>query len=574
LDIVRLTVSNLKSALKDAGLSSKVTYGENQLRPVLGTFLKTVEQLVLEVCKPFDSFGLLCALQHHLPFTIMNPPAGFEGDAQVQFNNVATLAFRFCSPTTHAKVKFTQADYKKMAETNDRSLLDDYSDVVQQIYYIVDIIDLSLKRLRWLGKGATATVNLKGDDISTVITMQIPIELQQKMHEYDERLIHNQDILIKQAIPLGVVNPESPLKCVVVNPNWDEFRKGNFSPPPIPKVFGMDAIYTFTSFHANEVIQLFGKRVHVEDLFVLIATLFKPLVEDALNNKRFAGQGYSYVEEEHLIEYVMTWAPTIYSDCFNQKAFNNGTPFVLESLYSGYWKEVAPRILRFISHDFATRDSIDYLLFRPTKFAYRCDNGIVFLHLGTVLHFFMYLLDRFEKTGEVGEIKGRVFERLLLGIIESIKGFKRIWEPSHKLKFAVAGRTGTDVDVFVQKNNLAFLISCKSYGVSRKYELGDGQIWWDRSESAKSWLSFAQKTAKVVAKYHRELKIPTKIVGILPFVCTGWPEYLFEPSQDYFMEDGTPRIATLGEIEQFCKSINKSKCKALLSDPWIVHIPS
>jgi hypothetical protein len=266
-----------------------------------------------------------------------------------------------------------------------------------------------------------------------MIKMDIPLELQQSVSQYDERLIRNQDILIKQAIPLGIVKPESPLKCVVVNPNWREFRKGNLNPPPIPVVFGMDAIYTFASLHSEEIIQIFNKRVHVEDLFVFMAALFKPLVEDALNNRRFAGQGYSFTDEQHLIDYIADCTPNIYRDCFSQQVFEDGTPFVLESLDKEYWKEVAPPMLRFVSHDFGSRDSIDPLLLRPMKLAYWCDDGTVFLHLGSVLHFFMYFLDQFQKTGQFGEIKGKTLEALLLAIIESIGGFKRIWEPGRKL---------------------------------------------------------------------------------------------------------------------------------------------
>ena len=59
----------------------------------------------------------------------------------------------------------------------------------------------------------------------------------------------------------------------------------------------------------------------------------------------------------------------------------------------------------------------------------------------------------------------------------------------------------------------------------------------------------------------------------MPFVCVGWPEYLYEPSQDYFMEDGTPRIATMREIEQFCNGISDAKATELLLDPWMVIIP-
>jgi len=530
------------------GLSEGVTYVESELRPVLLTFLKSLEEIASQVCEPFNSFALLCALQHYIPVHIIKPKLGFEADAQVLFNNAAALAFRFSSPTSEAKRQLNRADYDRIVKRNDLSWLEDYSEVVLRIYYIVDIIGFTVKNLRWLGKGARATVNFSACDISTMIKMDTPLELQQRMSQYDERLIRNQDILIKQAIPLGIIKPESPLKCIVVNPNWGEFRKGNLNPSPIPVVFGMDAIYTFTSLHSEEIIQIFNKRVHVEDLFVFMAALFKPLVEDALNNRRFAGQGYSFTEEQHLIDYIANWAPNIYVECFSQQIFEDGTPFVFESLDRNYWKEVIPPMLRLVSHDFDSRNSIDPLLLRPVKLAYRCDDGTVFLHLGSVLHFFMYFLDQFQKTGRFGEIKGRALEALLLATIESIVGFKRIWELGRKLRYQVAGKVGTDVDVFVQRNELALLISCKSYGVNRKYELGNGEECWKRSEDAKGWFRFAYETAKVVANHRKELKLPRNLEGILPLVCTGWPEYLFEPAEDSFMFDGTPRIATIREI--------------------------
>ncbi len=572
MNIERSVTSKIKLALKNAGLSGKVAYTENQLRPVLLNFLTSLEEIASKACKPFNSFGLLCALQHYLPIHIIEPRAGFEADAQILFNNAATLAFRFSSSTDDAKAKLTRADYVRISEMNDLSWLEDYSEVVLQIYYIADVIDLTIKILRWLGKGATATVDLTAKNASTIVKMQTPAELQQKMRQYDERVIRNQSILIKQAIPLGAVKPTSPLKCVVVNLNLSEFRNGNLNPPPVPVIFGMDAIYTFTSFHSDEVIQVFNKRVHVEDLFVFMAALFKPLVEDFLNNVRFAGQGYSFTEEQHLIDYVANWAPAIYAECFSQGVFADGTPCVLESFSQAYWEEVVPEMLRFISHDFVSRDTIDPLLLHPVRFAYRCDDGTIFLHLGSLIHFFMYFLDQFQSTGQFGEIKGRALEVLLSDIIESVKGFKRIWEPGHRLKLPVAGKVGTDVDVFVQRNELALLISCKSYSVNREYELGNGQTCWDRSGAAKSWLRFAHQTAKVVAEHHKELKLPKEIKGILPLVCTGWHEYLFEPSEDYFLVDGTPRLATLREIEQFCRNLGARKVRKLFSDPWTVPI--
>jgi len=378
MDIEKLTIVNLKKALGDAGITGEVTYEENELRPVLLSFLESLDDIASEVCKPYNSFGLLCVLEHVIPIHIMKPQVGFEGDIQRSFNNAAILAFRFSSPINTAKVKFTCADYKRIAEFEDLSWTEDYLEVIGQIYYLVDVIDLFVKQLRWLGKGATAIIYLAANDISKIVNIQLSTELQEKVSEYDERLIRNQSILIRLAMPLGAINPESPLNCVVVNPNWVEFDKGNKNPPPIPRIFGMDAIYTFMSFHADEVINMFNRRVHIEDLFVFLSALFKPLVEDVNNNVRFAGQGYSFVEEQHLIDYIVNWAPKIYADCFNEGAFPEGTPFVLESLSQSYWQEVTPRLLQFVSHNFTSRDSIDHLLFHPIKFSYICDDSTVF----------------------------------------------------------------------------------------------------------------------------------------------------------------------------------------------------
>jgi hypothetical protein len=564
--------SVLKSALTDAGISDKSTCGERQLRRPLLAFLASLEGIAGDLCKPFNAFGLLCALQHFIPIQILQPRRGFEADVQILFNNAAALAFRFCSPTKEAKTRLVPLDYKRVAEADDFSWLDRYSEVIFNLYYLVDTIDLTLKKLRMLGKEASAVIDLAAGDVSGMVELQTSAELQRKVSEYDERLIRDRQTLVKQGLPIGLVKAESPLKCVVVNPNWNEFRTGNLNPAPIPVVFGMDAICTFTNLHSEQVITMFDRRAHVEDLFVFIATIMKPLVEDAENNQRFAGQGYSFVEEKQLIDYVSDWAPSIYANCFNQQAFPEGTAFVLESLGPDYWREVSPQMLRFICHDFASRDSIDSLLFRPTKFAYKCDDGTVFLHLGTVLHFFMYVWEQFTKTGQVGEIKGKAFEKLVLETLESVDGFKRIWEPGRKLDYPVSGRVGSDVDVLIRRDQLAFLISCKSYGVNREYELGNGKSCWHRSEDAKSWLGFAYRTAEVVAEHRTELKLPLEVRGVLPLVCTGWPEYLFEPSEEYFMNDGNPRIATVQEIESFFRSLDDIKAQVLLSDPWMVRI--
>lgn len=572
MEIERLVISKFRTAIKNAGLSDRTIYEEVQIRPVLLAFLTSLQEISHEICKRFNSLALLCALQHYVPVHIVKPKMGFEADAQILFNNAASLAFRFSSSTEEAKVKFTPTDFANVAERNDLSWLEDYAEAIRQIYYVIEVIDFTIKQLRCIGKGSQVTLNPSKGEIHTIVKVDMPLELQQRLSQYDERLIRNQDILLKQAIPIGIIQPESPLKCVVVNPNWKEFRKGDVNPSAVPVTFGMDALYAFASFHFEEVIKIFNRRAHIEDLFVFLAALFKPLVAKAVNNQRFGGQGFSFTAEEHLVDYICCEAPIIYGQCFEKQIFPVDTPFVLESLSASYWKEVVPSMLSFICHDFKSRDSIDPFLFSPVRFAYRCDDNTVFIHLGSVLHFFMDFLDQFEKTGRFGAMKGKTLEIIVSTSLESIPGFKRIWEPGHKIEFPVAGKGSTDVDVFVQKDQLAFLISCKSYGVNKEYEMGNGRQCWDRSQNAKSWLRFAHEVAKTVAEHHKELQLPVEIKYIIPFVCTGWPEYLFEPCDQYFMTDGTPRIATIKEIEQFCRSLGGSRIKKLLSDQWIVSI--
>lgn len=570
MDIESLITSRLRNALVGAGLSEKILYSEGEVRNTLLDFIESLNEISSSVCRPFNSFALLCALQHHLPLHIAKPRPGYEGDAQALFNNAATMAFRFSSPTSESKFRLDRTDYIRIAEANDFSWLDDYSEAITQIYHIAAVIKFTLNNLHVLGKGAKIVLDLSTNDTLSMIKAELPSELDRRLSEYDERVINNQNILMKQAIPLGVVKPESPLKCVVVNPNWGLFRKDENNPSPIPLVFGMDAIYSFASLHVDEIMHIFDNRVHVEDLFVCIAALFRPLVEDATSKRRFAGQGYSLADKQQLVDYISSWAPEIYVECFNEQVFEEGTPFVLESLSPDYWKQVVPLMLQFIAHDFGSRNSIDCILFRPAKFVYICDEGTVFIHLGSVAHFFMHFLDQFNKSGHYGTIKGKALESLLLSTIESIPGFQRVWEPGHKIKYQVAGKSGTDVDIFVRKDNLAILVSCKSSGVNRNYELGSGQECWERSELAKGALHFAHETAKIIADHYAELALPKGVKGILPLVCTGWPEYLFEPVEDFSMFDGTPRIATIREIQHFCSGIDDMALQRLYSDPWMV----
>ena len=92
MDIEKLTILKLKKAIRDAGIIGEASYEENELRPVLLSFLESLDDIALEVCKPYNSLGLLCALEHYIPIHIMKPKVGFEGDVQILFNNAASLA--------------------------------------------------------------------------------------------------------------------------------------------------------------------------------------------------------------------------------------------------------------------------------------------------------------------------------------------------------------------------------------------------------------------------------------------------------------------------------------------------
>ncbi len=574
MDIRQSISSLLKNTLRDAGLTDGATYEEGDLRPVLLSFLGVLESLTSDVCRPYNSFGLLCALQHRIPFGISTPRKGFEPDAQILFNDAAALAFRFSSSTEDAKVKFTPADYDKVAATDDLSWLNDFPWAVENIYALVGAINYVVKSLRNLGKGAMGIPNFKSDDISTILTVKMPSQLRQKVRKYDERVIQNADVLMLYGLPGAVSEARGPLCYVVIHPNWSEFRKGNTSPPPKAQLLNMQGLYAATTLHDQEVKRIFGSRVYVEDLFAFLATLFEPLIEKVHQAERFAGQGYTFSQEEDLIKYIVRRAPDVYAHCYEQLFQHCYPGIILECFTHEYWQEVAPKLLDFISHDFESRHSIDCQLFRPKRFAYRCDCGAIFLHLGSVTHFFAHLWDGFEPTGDFHSIKGPIFEELLLNLLESIEGFTRIWDTGRKLKFPVEGKIGTDIDVFIRRKELAFLISCKSYSINRKYELGDGQACWDRSETAKSWFRFAYESVKVIAAHHQELHIPPEIEGICPLVCTGWPEYLHEPSEQYYMEDGTPRIATIDEIRHFFESMDDIKANNLLHDAYTVLINS
>lgn len=564
--------SSLKAELSSEGLSNGGEYEESQIKPPLLRFLKMLDSIASEVCKPYTAFGLLCALQHNVPEWVATPQEGFEPDAQTLFNDAAALAFRFGSSARSAMVSFTPADYAEAQGVNDRSWMRRHLEVTQKIYDVAGAIDNTVKNLRVLGKGAKAHLDLSAQSISQVVIPECSAEFRQRMTEYDERLIQNQSILISYGLPFSVSEPSSPLKGVVVHPNWPEYKRGDLDPEPMARVFDMEMLYFATTLHAEEIMRHFDTRVYVEDLFVFLATLLKPLVDRALQGSGFGGQGYTFCHEDEIIDYVVSEAPHMYAACHNHVFSHYRDAFVAESVSTGYWQRVIRRLLDFTVQDFASRDSIDTQIFRPKKFAYRCEDGTVFFHLGSVLQFLTHLWDGFQRTGQAANTKGKLFEKSVLTVLESEEGFYRVWDTGRKLDFRVGHKMKTDVDVFIRRKEIGFLISCKSYGVNRRLELGDGQSWWKRSEDAKAWLRFAHETAKTVAEHHEELGLPPELKVIHPLVCTGWPEYLFEPYEDYSFQNGMPRIATLNEILSFFKDLNDAKAANLISDPWAVEI--
>ena len=202
MDIESLITSRLRNALVGAGLSEKILYSEGEVRNTLLDFIESLNEISSSVCRPFNSFALLCALQHHLPLHIAKPRPGYEGDAQALFNNAATMAFRFSSPTSESKFRLDRTDYTRIAEANDFSWLDDYSEAITQIYHIAAVIKFTLNNLHVLGKGAKIVLDLSTNDTLSMIKAELPSELDRRLSEYDERVINNQNILMKQAIPL------------------------------------------------------------------------------------------------------------------------------------------------------------------------------------------------------------------------------------------------------------------------------------------------------------------------------------------------------------------------------------
>jgi hypothetical protein len=171
-------------------------------------------------------------------------------------------------------------------------------------------------------------------------------------------------------------------------------------------------------------------------------------------------------------------------------------------------------------------------------------------------------------SGATGNKKSAHFEKKTNLEIVKIFGEKAFWigrEKIHNNK-----EEDREIDASFCVRDFLFILECKSVNVSFGFDKGDVKSLNYRIEKSKEGLSQVEDKALFIAKNKHSLTkpIPKGIKYIVPILITPFPEYIWEKSENLFLDKDLPKMLTLKELQQI-KNMDLNK---LIDRPYIVKV--
>ena len=171
-------------------------------------------------------------------------------------------------------------------------------------------------------------------------------------------------------------------------------------------------------------------------------------------------------------------------------------------------------------------------------------------------------------AGETGNKKSAHFEKETNTEIIKIFGRNSYWIGREKVY--TDKNECREVDASFYLGKFLFILECKSVNVSFGFDKGDVKSLNYRIEKSKEGLNQVEDTALFIAKNKHNLtkQIPKSVKYIIPILITPFPEYMWEKSENLFLDKDLPRVLTLKELQQI-KNMDLNK---LIGRPYVVKV--
>lgn len=565
--MVWVTDQSIGAAARSLGTRPGIALCIDEASELIHTACDNLDRVFTILCGKYSHFALMVAIQHHVPFLLSFERPDQDGDSQELFNTMSAVAFKFSSPHHSAGIKLTYRQYRRNANRFFDGLGDSLLEDLLLLQLGVRVQRSLMNTKRTVHKGAA----LQLGDCGKAFMLEYPEEVRKAIGVYENRVWRSVNALGWQGffVPFASLKNDTTFDFPLARINWDALRTGNGGQQLLdasPLVITLDSLYLLfdgTLFFERQIAAKFGAAVYVTDFFAFLHTIWAPTVERLRQGTPPYGWGYDFWSWRSFRAKVASEAPQSYRSLINlmRKYLDENTPPVLESFSPQYWLRVYRRLLASLSYDSAQRASIQHRNLYPTKFLFTTEQG-VFAHLGLFPYFLHALWNEFELTGDIGSQKGPAFEQMAFAFLQS-EDLVPVWGPGKPFPFSVGKRVGTDIDLFMRKGKVGFVISCKSYSNTRETYEGERRAVWLRWTEVQSWIKENDELADAMVKHSTTIGIPADIKVLVPMVCVPQVEYLWDTSEHYMLSDDLPRVLTPWELKEWTAGMSEENLLAL-----------
>ena len=335
----------------------------------------------------------------------------------------------------------------------------------------------------------------------------------------------------------------------------DGKKVGDINSNYVPSPISLEEYYAYAKLFNDEFFEEYGFSI---DCFIaFICTLsthnFLKYIEDIKFQYGMLQRGYTIIESSQFIKAISDIVRD--DDYFKNKCLENDSEF--------------QKIFDFLTYVGKPQIDINLWTRGPRKiFIKISENFMIVDYSGFFSLISTIMLPIARISGESGNKKSAHFEIMTNEKIKDIFGQKSHWIGRSEIKNHE--KEAKEIDASFCINEFLFILECKSINVSFGFDMGDKHSLEFRKSKLEEALEEVRNKALFLARNKETLnkKLPSGIKYIVPLVVSSFPEYIWEQSEDLFINDDLPRILTIDDLEQ----IKKTNMESLITKPFTLHL--
>jgi hypothetical protein len=435
---------------------------------------------------------------------------------------------------------------------------------IYQIEYICHEFYQITVALRRIWKGGRLSITQEGN-----IRTPLPPQIQELVRLYDERqqmytaLLSNFGSIVDLDIPRQLEGPD-PFTLIVPTLNVDRFEISldtpgeNWRQVKGPMPFRPNYLLAPLSIHDYYdklqkfhkcVEQLYGFRPAELLCFLQFFSTreLRRISDDVVARYQLLQRGYVLIKiPPELIDELAA----------SQKAYLEELGLRLSLAQA---RQSVQKILDFLTYSEETIQSIDLRdrsspkLFLPLDDALIADLSVLPLVLLSIFLGFANITD------ETGLIKGVDFQDETYECLFAKVPRLKLWLCNYQLEFPDGSRK--DIDLSAYLDDILFVVECKAWSVPYEFHRGEPTAIRSRTKRLKKALAKLDGLCDKLAAFPqgKNYDIPSHVAGIVPVICTPFPEYIHSKNHKYFLSQKIPRICTPDELAAFLLSFERQQ---------------